>query len=1154
MEKVKQLEVCNMRYVKLATLLDNSGIGAYSIQETQSLNEITELTFSYPIDEKSQKYMYLTNENLILCNDEYYRIKTANVKHDDDGKKYIEVTCRHLSESLQYSTLTLEEQTPKTVIDLFKIVLGYENDKSTTGWSIGTITVDTSKKRGMEAVEDSRFSILLSIAEMYSGMLVFHSQTMTVDMLKVEAGDNPKFDLRVSKDLKNMSVSYDTSEMITRLYCFGDQDDNGNEINIMKVNPTGKAYIENYDYFLNLGYTQDEIDKDPALFTKTSIWRESNYINAQDLYDDGVKKLKDMSVPEIDIEIQALDLSQYGNYRTTSLSIGDTLKVIDADFDSEFLCNVTSISKDYDQPYILDISVTNLVQYKDMMSKLFSSISTANTIISTGGKINGSKVEHLKADQIDDLSVKYITSEKMESDYLKADEINGNFITAKEFNSEHGVVKKLEAAEAEIDVLKSNQIETDKIVALKADIVDADIANIKFKTLKGDYGEFKNLSTENFTAINGDIKNLNTDNATINKALINKAAIADLDAAVARIGTLETNSVTTTDFKAAMGRIDVLETTSATIENLNAAVARLKVVETDTANINTLLNGNLSSDNIQAGGITSDKLTIAKGFITDAMISSLDADKINTGKINTSKISVGSGSGNLNIADNTLQITDGTNTRVQIGKDASNDYSMYVWDKNGKLMFDALGIHEDAIKSGIIRNDMVSDTAAIAGSKLDIESVISSVNGATSKLDSSIVKFNDSAQTLDVAFSSMKKTVDGVKTTSDNNTTALNVANGKISNLISNTTITKDGVTTQLKDEYSKTVQTVNGLSTSLAKQQTTLDSATGSIASMQDKQSTFDTTLDGIKSNVSSVESTLKTKADSSTVDTLSSNYSELSSTIDGFKSDVSKTYQTKTDATTANDAINKSIDTINTKSSTLQNTVDGLTNNVSSLETTVSKKADSTELEKTNASLSSLTNDVSGFKSTVSNTYATKETANAISNTASTALSNANSSVQSVSVQYAQNTNTTTAPTTGWSTTSPAWSDGKYIWQRTVTTTKNGTSTSGATCISGDKGEDATLLHIDSSHGNMFKNNAVSTVLTVTVFHGASKITDAVALKNVFGAGAYIEWKWKRIGEDAFYTISSEDSRISNGGFKFTLSPDDVDTKVVFECILNN
>lgn len=64
-------------------------------------------------------------------------------------------------------------------------------------------------------------------------------------------------------------------------------------------------------------------------------------------------------------------------------------------------------------------------------------------------------------------------------------------------------------------------------------------------------------------------------------------------------------------------------------------------------------------------------------------------------------------------------------------------------------------------------------------------------------------------------------------------------------------------------------------------------------------------------------------------------------------------------------------------------------------------------------------------------------------------------NKSIIDVDVEYAQNTSATTAPTSGWSTKAPTWVDGKYIWQRTKTTTADGeASYSAATCISGAKG----------------------------------------------------------------------------------------------------
>lgn len=100
--------------------------------------------------------------------------------------------------------------------------------------------------------------------------------------------------------------------------------------------------------------------------------------------------------------------------------------------------------------------------------------------------------------------------------------------------------------------------------------------------------------------------------------------------------------------------------------------------------------------------------------------------------------------------------------------------------------------------------------------------------------------------------------------------------------------------------------------------------------------------------------------------------------------------------------------------------------------------------------------------------------------------------------------------------------------------------------------KGEDAAVLRIDSSRGTVFKNNAVSTVLTVTIYYGSERITDLAGLKSAFGNTAHLTWYWQRLDEDRYGVISASDEMLSNNGFTLTLSPSQVDTKVTFRCEL--
>lgn len=99
-------------------------------------------------------------------------------------------------------------------------------------------------------------------------------------------------------------------------------------------------------------------------------------------------------------------------------------------------------------------------------------------------------------------------------------------------------------------------------------------------------------------------------------------------------------------------------------------------------------------------------------------------------------------------------------------------------------------------------------------------------------------------------------------------------------------------------------------------------------------------------------------------------------------------------------------------------------------------------------------------------------------------------------------------------------------------------------------DVAKDAATISITSTHGLVFKSNAISTTLVVSVFQpGGNRIDNQAALVAAFGPTARIEWAWQREDEDGWSTILSTDSRLSNDGFALSVSPADVDTRTSFE-----
>ena len=190
-----------------------------------------------------------------------------------------------------------------------------------------------------------------------------------------------------------------------------------------------------------------------------------------------------------------------------------------------------------------------------------------------------------------------------------------------------------------------------------------------------------------------------------------------------------------------------------------------------------------------------------------------------------------------------------------------------------------------------------------------------------------------------------------------------------------------------------------------------------------------------------------------------------------------------------------------------------------------------------------------IASLNSSINKQY---EAVQGIDQTAKEAAAKADAAVVDSWDEYAVSDSNSDPPADGWSSDQPKWEEGRYIWRRPVTARGDGTTVEGSPAVMtgnpGRDGEDAVLVHIDSSAGNAFKNNSVSTVLRAVVFHGTRRLPDGAALRAEFGPTARVEWRWQRMGEDRFGTISASDSRLSEDGMALAISPADVDEKTDF------
>lgn len=467
------------------------------------------------------------------------------------------------------------------------------------------------------------------------------------------------------------------------------------------------------------------------------------------------------------------------------------------------------------------------------------------------------------------------------------------------------ITGKLEAAEAEIDNLKADKIDATIVEAKYATIESLEASNAKIHNLEVTYGAFENLSAEEIKAAI----------ASIDKLGATYATIESLDATNARVVNLEANSIT-------------------------ADSAIIKDLQADVANIDTLIFGSASGEVIQSSFANAVIAQLGNAQIKSAMIEDISASQIKAGDILTNNVRVMSEDGNLLISDETIQISDDARVRVQIGKDASGDYSINIWDAEGNLMFSEGGITDSAIKDAIIRDDMVAPGANINAGKLDISSLFTEINGSEETIKSNRILMDADSGTLDVAFTKMTSDISETKETVSSQGTALSVIEGKI-----NSKVWQQDIETAIDPLENKT------------------DTLTTQYSELNQE-------VDSISATVASHTTQISNKADNSTVTEVSEKVTELEASLDGFKSTVRDTYASKTE-----------LGVVDEKASDTQENVAALEERVTTAETAIlqnsseiSLRATKTEVTEVSELAQDAKDTADGVREDLTNNYYTR------------------------------------------------------------------------------------------------------------------------------------------------------------------------------------
>lgn len=294
----------------------------------------------------------------------------------------------------------------------------------------------------------------------------------------------------------------------------------------------------------------------------------------------------------------------------------------------------------------------------------------------------------------------------------------------------------------------------------------------------------------------------------IDQAMINKLDVNTANITYATIKKLNVVEENVQKINGEVGNFKEL-----TAANFTAANAKIDVLDGNYANIKTLLSGGAGIGDLQNIHLTSQNAVIDSALIRSAVIQTVSVADLLAGTISTNKFLIASDDGGIRIQGATQQWsdTDGT-VRMQAGRDANGDFTFSLFDKTGKgILIDATGVKPDAIADGLIVNKMVADNAGIAGSKLDISSVVSAINDSSQSIKSSRIWFDEEKQTLNQLYAQINKNITTIQLAAESASNTANTArdaivttNQKVSNI-------ETGVE-GLRTELSETTTDLHGL------------------------------------------------------------------------------------------------------------------------------------------------------------------------------------------------------------------------------------------------------------------------------------------------------------------------------------------------------
>ena len=854
----------------------------FDLKITKEIGGMEELTFFIPANSPEAQMVQLEGY-IVPEGEQIFVIRELNTHGKD-----IEVYCMLAIETLYGYCWSEVAKQGVNLIEAFEYVLKY------TGWKFVNRTSTPARTRDIYIQNQTVWEALKVLCEVYFIEMTVDTHTHTITAYDSVGQDNGVFFIS-DMNLVNFRKDTNTHKLITRLIPIGKDG-----LNITSVNG-GKDYIDNNTYSDKLLY---------------GLWMQSAYTNPTQLKEDATKWLAEYAKPYITYNIDIIDLYRLNGNQLFKFNVGDGVTIFDKVTEEKVSQRVVKIEIYPQDPTRNTLELSNKGKtFSDYFQMIQLMQNMANHFIQTNGSVTGTGSTNGSANAT-------VQEGSIGSGHIKADSISTGHIQANSITTD-----KLVANSITTDKLVANSVTTDKLTA---------------NSITSDKIQANSIKTEHLQANIIDANKIHAGAITTDKLQAGSVTADKIASNSISTDKLQANSITSDKIQANNIEAKHIKANAITADKIGAGAIETDHLQAGVVDSIHIKSDSITAEHLQAGSIVAGSTVIANGAIGDAQISSVNANKINAGEIDTSKVKVKGSNGYLFIENNTLFVVDNKKQiRCELGVIENNsNYGFIVRGSDGKtILIDHNGVHNAGITDGAIDNRKVSENANISGKKLDIDSVIRTINDdgsvtiegtkiqvGNTTLDVELSKqtnlINDHTTQLSTQQSSIKANTDAIKLKVDSqtytqdknsmtskinkNTSAIDILEKEIDLKVSATDVEEivgDVTTTKIDEAVSQINVTTNAISQKVSNVETVTNTLDGKIKSHETrianaeskitdsaitnvvKQAQFIKDIEGniteVESAISSVEQTANSIT--SKVNGLDGKYTEIKQTIDG-------------------------------------------------------------------------------------------------------------------------------------------------------------------------------------------------------------------------------------------------------------------------------